>query len=50
MDYPLPGGENCIYAFDSSTAHVHGRDASILRRKVNDNCIEEQQVTSTAEL
>ena len=48
MHYPLPGGDKCIYAFDSSTAHVHSRHASILRRKVNDNCISEEQVTSTA--
>ena len=40
MDYPLPGGDKCIYAYDSDTAPVHNRDISILRRRVSDKCIE----------
>ena len=42
MDYPLPGGDQCIYGFDSSTAHVHNRNPAALGRKVITNCIEEE--------
>lgn len=40
MKYPLPGGDKCTYGFDSTTAHHHQRDPTIIGRKTSQNCLE----------
>ena len=40
MKYPLPGGDKCTYGFDSTNAHHHQRDPTIIGRKASQNCLE----------
>ena len=40
MNYPLPDGDKCVYAYDSTTAAVRNKDVSLLRRPTVKNCIE----------
>ena len=32
LGYPLPPAENCVYAFNSENAHVHGQNVTKIRR------------------
>ena len=47
LDYPLPGGDKCIYAYNSANAGTHGRDPSMLGRRVVSNCIENGVIVTT---
>ena len=49
LDYPLPGGDKCIYAYNSANAATHERDPSLLGRRVVSNCIENGVIVTTTQ-